>query len=628
MIARFRSYLQLCMIICVCALLPINHAQAQQSPVTLNVVAGFEGAYRVDEWFPIRVTISNSGPDLKGRIEWRFPGEPRGVFGQDIDLPNGAQKQVTLYVTTTEYSRSGELSFVANNNELVKQSVRLESLASDQLLIGVVSSDPTLLNSLNGVTSGSLSAATVHHFDLATLPEQAQALNSLNVVFIHDLDTTGLNERQHAALRDWVSQGGRLVVGGGSNAVQTTAGLRDVLPVELGGIQQAALTALGTLGQQTSGLPTAATVNSVTLRPGATDVLQQPGSLLLARQKLGSGSITFAAFDLSALRGWAGEPQLWVQVTAPVSVASLGSISRQQRFNLLSEVLKLRALTLIPLWVLASLLALYVLAVGPINYLLLRQFRRLEWAWVSIPLIVFGFVGGIYLTGRLIRGGNAQLLQVAVVQGAEGSNQSMITAYSGLFSPNRARYNFGFTPDTLVQEVRSFDDFGGGSQVIASERGNEVRDSLVDIGAIRTLLSEGTSATDISVQSKLSESGTTIRGDLRYNGNTKLADAAIVRGRAFQSLGSLEPGATINVNLQTDATDYPFGLGLVEQNSVDRQAMLTRLSDISTSNQGFIDQDSTYLIGWRMTTSVAIQINGQPAAPTGVTLYVVRLGSN
>lgn len=620
---RFRVVL--CVLVCCTTLLPAS-ARAQQSPITFDVAAGYEGAFHVNEWFPVRVTVANSGPDVRGQLIFDFAnnGTQPSRSAYEIDLPQGARKQVTMYAAANDFgNRNGQISLVENGRELAKQAVRLEPLSSDQLLLVVASSDPALLNSLSGLVSSSTSSSTVRHIDLATLPEQTQGLNGIDALFLHDLDTNTLNERQRAALELWVQNGGKLIVSGGNNGAQAAAGVANLLPVEVtGGFRQGSLQPLAT--GNTEGLPSNSTLSEVRPQPNATALF---GATDLGYQRrVGQGMVAFTAFDLAATRGWRGETELWENVLDLGPRLSLGGVSREQSFNVLADALRSNSLALIPVWVLLILLALYILAIGPLNYLLLRRLGKLEWAWGTIPLVVLLFVAGVYGTGRVMRGNDARLTQITVVQTSEGQPRGTFTAYSGLFSPDRTRYTFSYAPETLVQELRSFDDFGSSdSQIVASDAAAEVRNTLVDIRSIRTVLSESSGETGVAVESNMQTSASTVRGDLRYSGAASLEDAIVVRGEAFQDLGTLETGATTTVDFNTTTTNYPWSLDISEVASIDRKNVLTRINDINQYNQGIIDPEAVYLIGWRNTPSVNVRVNGNEIPSEGVTLYIIQL---
>ena len=63
-------------------------------------------------------------------------------------------------------------------------------------------------------------------------PENPAALNSLDCLIFNDVDTNSLTPNQKTALQTWVQHGGRLVIGGGSNALRSAEGLpKELLPL-------------------------------------------------------------------------------------------------------------------------------------------------------------------------------------------------------------------------------------------------------------------------------------------------------------------------------------------------------------------------------------------------------------
>ena len=133
------------------------------------------------------------------------------------------------------------------------------------------------------------------------------------------------------------------------------------------------------------------------------------------------------------------------------AILAPGYVARLSQTSLLERgVLRLPSLNLPSTGVVLAFLLLYVLVIGPINYLALRRLRRLEWAWLSIPLVVLLFSCGLYAVGAGLRGGQSQLSQAAIVQGAEGQPRAFATGFIGLFSPRRASYTVGFPAQALV----------------------------------------------------------------------------------------------------------------------------------------------------------------------------------
>jgi hypothetical protein len=617
------------------ALAGVGRATAQDEPVvTIDVRAGYDGAYRLGEWFPVVVTIANDGPDLRGVLDWRFAGRPdEPAFQRAIDLPRGSRKRVTIDVFANDLVRSGQLRLLDGTLIVNEQTTPLEAVDQGRFLIVVVSSDAALLNSLNSVSLPAVGGATVRHLDATMLPESAASLRGVNVLFLHDVDTAALSQAQRDTLALWVQVGGQLVVSGGGGGQRTAAGVADLLPADVNGeIAQGDLTALGQLAG-TAPPPVAGAALSVA-QPRLSAESLPPNAALLFRWLRGAGAVTFTTFDLAGLRGWDGEPKLWSRLLAPLEVLAPGFDARQRRLNLLQSTLRLPSLGLPSAGALFCFLIGYIFVVGPLNYLALRRLRRLEWAWLTVPGAVLIFAGGLYVVGFGLRGGQSQLSQIAIVQGSEGDARGFVTAFVGLFSPRRTSYTLGFPPETLISETRAFNDLTGDTAIARQgDAGAEVPGVLVDVGSVRTFMAEGRVVVPLSVQSDVRGDQRQITGQIRNAGSQPLEDVLIVRGSAFQSLGTIEPGASRPVSLGSSG-NFPWGVNMSRSGLFERQQLLSALFEGGPARFGNsnapsqpIDERGVYLLAWSGTPSVPVRLDGREASQDGLTLYIIRLGS-
>jgi hypothetical protein len=474
-------------------------------------------------------------------------------------------------------------------------------------------------------------SATVRHLDIAMLPESAAALRGVNVLFFHDVDTTTLAATQLDALNIWVQIGGQLVVSGGSSGQGTAAGLADLLPATVGsGVRPGDLTPLGQIAGAEP--PTGATtLSDAQPRPQAT--LLPAEAALLYRWYRGAGAVTFTAFDLASLRGWAGETRLWGRLLAPFEIFAPGLDARQRRLNLLQSALRLPSLGLPSAGMLLLFMAVYIAVIGPLNYLVLRRMRRLEWAWLTVPATVLVFAGGLYLVGFGLRGGQSQINQVAVVQSSEGASRGFSTAFVGLFSPRRTSYALSFPAQTLVGEAQSWNDLTGeNALVLQTDGAAELPEVLVDVGSVRTFMAEGAVDLPISVQSEVRSNGALVEGQLLNTGSQPLEDVLLIRGTTFQSLGTIAPGTNREIDLGAES-NFPWGVTLPQTGTFDRQQMLTSLFENGSARFGnpnslgnqTIDEQSVYMLAWSSAPSVAVLLDGQAAVQEGVTLYIIRL---
>ncbi|HWQ15354.1 MAG TPA: hypothetical protein VNL77_21315 [Roseiflexaceae bacterium] len=620
------------LVICLWASALPARAQEEAPNLQVEVQAGYGGAYHAGEWFPVQVTIANDGPDLRGTLELTFPGQrSEQTFRRAIDLPRGSSKRFTLDAFSRLFARNAQVRVLEGSAALVERTVTLTPVDQDRFLIGVVSSDPTLLNSLSALQLSGVSGVAVQHLPADALPEHAAALRGLNALFLHDVDTAQLPPAQREALALWVSLGGQLVVSGGLGGERAAAGIAPLLPVRVGGVGQGDLRPLEQLAGEPLTVPPDTATSAV--QPLVGSQLIPPGAPLLYRWRYGVGAVTFSAFDLTALRGWPGEVALWGQVLQPITLFVPGASARVNQTSLLQDVLQLPALGLPSAGALLAFLLGYILIIGPLNYLVLRRIGRLEWAWLSVPLTVLVFSAGLYVVGFAGRGGASQLSQVAVVQAAEGQRRGFATAYVGLFSPRRASYTMGFPPGTLISETRGFDEAPSrDAAVVGGDEGVEVPDVLVDVGSVRTLVAEAPVDVVLGIQSSIRDEQGTVRGEIRYDGPLVLEHAMVVRGVTFQELGTLAPGASHLVDLDGAPRSFPWGVRLPESGLFNRRQLLNALFSGDSSRfagagapTGALDAEGVYLLAWSAAPTLPVRVNGSQQQQSGLTLYIVRL---
>ncbi|NTW97497.1 MAG: hypothetical protein HGB28_02995, partial [Oscillochloris sp.] len=405
-------------------LAPAGAARAgQQSPVTLDVRAGYDGhgQYNVGHWFPVGMVVANAGGDLRGTIEWVFPGDSAPAFRYAIDLPRGARKQVTIPVITTRGYAVAELSLVVDGKQVLSQAVRLTPIDTDGIIVGVLSSDQTLLSSLSTTQLVSGYTTVMSRMSADLLPDDAMLLEGLDVIVIHDVATATLSDRQRAALADWVRLGGTLLVSGGPDAQRVAEGLDAIMPAQIAAglrteVSAQPLERLAGRGGAAD-LAQGLTANQITLRPGARSL---DGENLIVVGDVGAGRVIFAAFDLTLLRAWRAEPNLWKPILSIEDRMQIGHSFRERNENLVAGTIQLAALNLPSPAILLLLIVTYILVVGPVNFLVLRRLRRVDLAWVTTPALVAIFLLGAYGVSFVLRGTRPQVSQLALVQSFEG----------------------------------------------------------------------------------------------------------------------------------------------------------------------------------------------------------------
>ena len=90
-------------------------------------------------------------------------------------------------------------------------------------------------------------------------------------------------------------------------------------------------------------------------------------------------------------------------------------------------------------WVILLLTGLAVL-LGPVDYKLLKRYGRLPWTWLTCTFWIILFTIGAYFGVQALRGGQLELRVVSVLDGIENSHHVWSTSYCGLFAPKSDDY--------------------------------------------------------------------------------------------------------------------------------------------------------------------------------------------
>ena len=529
----------------------------------LEARPGFDGYYKSGYWLPVQVTAANAGPPLEGELRV-LTGSPLSrdavLYTAPLSLPTQSNKRVPLVVYLPRITGALTITLADNDGRTVAElpGSRLTELAPADLLYGVVSSEPGAFVFLENVAGGRRQAA-VAFLTLDDLPETGVAWSALDVLILDDVDAGRLSSAQRAALEGWIATGGQLVVTGGPNWQKTAVPLADLLPVAISGA--VSVDDLPDL-QTALGFPLPAAGPYVVADSRLTRgelLLHQDGLPLLARVARGRGAVYFLALDpkLAPLLNWGGREQFWNLIAADAPPTPAWGLGVQNSWAAATAVSSIPTLALPAAWQLVLFLLVYILAIGPLNYLALTRLGRRELAWVTIPALVVLFAGVTYFTGFRLKGSDAVLNQMAVVFGRAGSEQARVESLIGLFTPRRDTYSLTLPADSAA---RPFDSSSltssGGMTAVARASDLTIRDVRADTGSILTFIANSTQPLPaISGEAALRVVGGDVLLEARVQNNSDLTlqDAAVLLGSDIVALGDLPPNSSQSASVRIGA---------------------------------------------------------------------------
>ena len=584
-------------------------------------------------WFPIAVTLSNSGEPVTGEVRLKllssggFEVAPNDYYAP-VDLPSNSNKTVWLYGRMERPNIVGcELAFSGRGFGSLKQTVPIAALDEEQrLVITVADTDDGLQGALKSLRANALfrggkkpqfnaNLQPIRSLQAAstTVPDRWIGFDSADMVVLGDFVHSSLAPKQLDSLRSWVQGGGNMVVVGGNNAGRlNTSPLKDLWPLSPTNFSPASADevrrlATGYVPNPQNGADRLGGAPVVLLR-GALDgdATLKGGSAnapFFALSERGAGRVLMLSYNPGQppFVGWSGQGKLWQDVitsavevkrleTGDADFISFGSTNINPNYggggynpydetpvSVTGQMLKglgqIKQLRMPPVSQIAWFLALYVFFLVPVNYAVLRLLDKRELAWVTIPVIVLAFSFFAYSAALSIRGKAILTRQVDIVQSSIGSDRARTDSLLWLFSPKRTTYTLQSSVPGAV--VSDYANEAGAKQGAFSvfEPGDgasfEAQNANVWMWTDRTFSAQAVG--DL-------KKGVTLSGNTLTNGTPlDLRGAVWVQDGRVWSLGDIKTGASASVSGQGKATS-----GADLPGAIANAAKLEQIFDDST----------------------------------------------
>lgn len=414
--------------------------------------------------YPIRITLQNRGASARGVVRVH-PGtdliESR-TYSFPIDLPPGTDKVITAYPVIPNYGSGVTVEFDGPGNV---RSVVIPATSGyygyHQMQVGYIGDDVGCLGALrrtSGDDSGDYDQYKIHYSDCYCTPEDAPdrepGYDSLHVLVLGE-GAERLTDAQWSAIEKWTLAGGCvLFVGGaGSGAYMNSQGAAPLSPVSA--VTETSTGSLNLTGIYSIAGQSRVGLVSGTPRAGAYTYRDASGQTLFWRQRYGLGTTALLAFNPFVLpvRGTPTVGGLLSAVMLATRVSD-AAVSTDDEGNPTSSAFipssapgsaKVNPFKvhLPPTSAVAGILFAYILLAVPVTYFVLRRLGRLEWAWVTTPLLSVLFAFAFYLfTAQLYKAGLSRRT-MGILGVAVGRPVGVFTGTSDLFFPQGGGYQLG-----------------------------------------------------------------------------------------------------------------------------------------------------------------------------------------
>ncbi len=622
-----------------------------QGTVTLTVQAGLDGFCKSNLWFPIRVTVENTGADVNARVQASYKNDMNGqtTYGQDISLPATSRKEFFIYIHPDGTMRNFVVSVLDGNKTLEKKNLNMNCTYDPVTFFGVIADQPSTFTILNDVRP-LMGLTRVGQLRIEDLPDQAQGWDALDALVISNVDTGTLDAGQKQAMQLWLARGGKLFVTGGAHWQATSAGLGEILPVKLTSTKNVTgLSALGTYAKDLTMEEQGAILAAGQLQDDANVLVKQDGVPLLVEKQVGFGKVYFLAADpgLQPLIGWNGMKGIYDHLLGFKSPRPVWADASWDSYQVNDALAALPELALPAFGYICCWLGLYVFVIGPLNYFVLRRFKRTELAWITIPVLVVLFTGLAYVSGFAYRGTRPILNRIMLMQGWDGVDRAQANALVGVYSPSRTAYTVETQEQFMLYPLSSV---GGNLQgndnwlSVKNDAGTILPDMRVEIGGMQSVGTSG-SLPALTIQHDLTvtlgNKVPKLTGTITNTGNTTINDAVIVTPSGWRTLGDIPPNGTKKVDFllennssTTETSQYAVqstlgmnysSYGYSNEDPEQRRRSAFFMANTGTSSGNIHVNAGIYLMGWINDLPVPTGLQGKKSETMDTVLVFEKL---
>jgi len=550
--------------------------RAEESPFNVDFFCGWGGCFRPMEWTPVEIGIGSTLDDpFDGMVVLSAPQDGlntldvRHKFVLTPDLYQHLPL-VTKFAFSADRCEVRLVQVVRGRPRRVvwEEKYDLWGRTSDARTLKAVEEKDMLVGTIGS-----------RGFGLLRLPKQAVCRSqggqgnvylgdklprmvpwdwtgfvSLDVLILYNPIWSQFNRRQLEAISEWVSNGGRLLLVLGTNALAANNPIAEMLPVD---IQQAReietnSSVLAALGLESSDSETLA-CRALAKKQGVIlcdEEVLNDNDCLFATGYVGFGRVGVLGFDPSDLSDihktrssqfWVGRIKAVLEDSRNPTEQASDSVSGKSRNRYQGRVVEsfrtiqfvedaekggrdqgnyrqfeiglaqaannavmnylYKGIRPLSIWWVILLLTILAVLLGPLDYIFLKRKDKLPLTWVTCTFWIVAFTVGAYYGVQFLRSGDMELRVVSVTDGIDNGGVAWSTDYCGLFAPKSDEYRFkdltdeqwwsGIAP--TQQQIWSYRPETGSRKIYCTqEDGKNWPTSLpINIWTIQCLLNEG-----------------------------------------------------------------------------------------------------------------------------------------
>jgi hypothetical protein len=514
---------------------------------------GFNGFVKPGRWFPVQITNAPvpSSYEMFVMSEGWCGSRPTPVFHAAGTITTPVATALCMLGDSSE-NHFIQCSFQAPPGRLITAQCPVKPLSQNDLLVLVVSEIPHSFDFLGGIQLPDRGVVCAVPTGAESFPALWRELDCVDIVIL-DQPPSAMREESLKCLQDWTVAGGTVILTAGACTDAGEAGRRWPLPRPAAGpVAADGLKMLAPLFGEYEKHLISIPFQAYDVPP-VERILGDRNGAVLAAADVGAGRVVALGFDWRQMEL---RDRMFIEGARHAIWSSLISLSRPAEEKSLSRDLvtpdeaKAKFLTRY----IAVFLALYVLILGPVNWLVLRKMKKLEYGIVTLPAGAVLFAVIAFALGLALRSDRTILREAEVVL-VHNSDRGLLMGTAGVMAPDRNPYTLSLADAGSVIVPDRQGSWGPETTrlkdmpVYDTSSGFSLANAKIGMWSIRYFSVRGIVPLGGSMAGALSLGAGGISGTLTNSTAVTIRDAVLFHRWNRVLLGTMEPGSSRAVSL-------------------------------------------------------------------------------
>lgn len=545
-----------------------NLINVEENGLKVQITYGLNGVISGEAWTPVKLKITNTGKKFDGIATITLPTEEKGkgvAYKKNVTVPQNGSKTISIQVPSLGNFSQFKVELIEGEEVKIHKRIQTGSNIGEnqnQMITGVLSDNISSLNYFDGAIIENRYGMYSNIVSLTkkNFPEDTTSLSGMGFLIINQFDTGKLSKKQVEAIKEWVEQGGVLLLSAGNKAEETFSGFLDgYLNVEIKGNSKKKITYAKNKNSQ----EIVVDGSSLVIEDGiAVKGIIKGGNIWKIEK--GNGNIIVMDFDLGSneIGMWQDKiefAQTLFQKTLSETIENylrnvyMGGVYTQD----IQKALQFYGNISFPKTIYYIILfTIYILIIGPIGYFILKRLDKRGWIWVLIPVSAVIFNGFIFLMSSGSRLHNPIATTMTLID--TGSDTWKEKVYLSLLNPGKKAYVS--TLDSSLKKImplREFYSYGedeNSLDAIAYSIQEEEEGTILSIEKNKAFSSEiftmdrEEKQKETGFERELTLTVDSIEGTITNRTGYDLVEVGMIYNGMYVSLGNMKNGETVTIS--------------------------------------------------------------------------------